>query len=206
MRYREITVLLTISALVLLSCSFFEPRDPEDPDPGEEIPWQQPYAPSTVVVNLENAMEGRSIAITMACCDSSYNFVADGADTTEFGGSWNFSNWNYQVEQNTLMNIYNFVQGSGLSEDSLVYVVMSFVPEFPDPVAPTDSANIWRDYEIVAAGSDYAGWDRPARGRVKFLMVEDTYGLWSIKRWFDYRPDGYTGDNYTWGVAKATFR
>ncbi|MBN2587331.1 MAG: hypothetical protein JXR55_08575 [Candidatus Fermentibacteraceae bacterium] len=206
MRYRSIIVLSVVAAITVMSCSFFEPRDPEDPDPGEEIPWQQPYSPSTVVVNLENAMEGRSIAITMACCDSSYMFIADGADTTEFGGSWNFGNWDYQVEQSTLMNIYNFVTGSGLPVDSLVYVVMNQVPELPDPVAPTDSADIWRDYAIVAAGSDYAGWENPARGRVKFLMVEDTYGLWSIRSWFDYRPDGYTGDHYTWGVAKATFR
>ncbi len=206
MRYRSYIVLSVIAALAVTSCSFFEPRDPEDPDPGEAIPWQQPYSPSTVVVNLENSLEGRSIAMTMACCDSSYMFVADGADTTDFGGSWNFGNWNYQVEQNTLMNIYNFVSGSGLPEDSLVYVVMNFVPEIPDPVAPTDSADIWRDYEIVVAGSDYAGWENSARGRVKFLMVEDTYGLWSIRRWFDNRPDGYTVEHYTWGVAKATFR
>lgn len=197
---------LAVLLAVTVSCSFFDPREPQDPDPGEEIAWQQPYAPTTVVLNLENAMEGRSVSITMACCDSSYMFIADGADTTEFGGSWNFSNWNYQVEQNTLINIYNSVQGSGLPDDSLVAVIMNIVPELPDPVAPTDSAEIWRDYEIVTAGSEYSGWDSPARGRVMFLMVEDTYGLWAIKRWYDYRPDGYTGSHYTWGVAKATFR
>jgi hypothetical protein len=202
------TTLFVVSLIMVFlpSCSFFEPREPEDPDPGDEIPWQQPFAPSTVVINLENAMEGRSVAITMACCDTSYTFMADGADTTEFGGSWNFSNWNYQVEQDVLMSIYNSVQGSSLPEDSLLSVTMTEVSSLPDPVAPADSAEIWRDYEIVAAGSDYCGWDRPAIGRVKFFMVEDTYGLWYIKTWYDYRPDSYTGDNYTWGVAKATYR
>ncbi|OPL19985.1 MAG: hypothetical protein AVO35_00575 [Candidatus Aegiribacteria sp. MLS_C] len=197
---------MTLLLAAMSSCSLFEPREPEDPDPGGEITWQQPYAPQTVVLNLENAMEGRSISMTMACCDSSYLFIADGADTTEFGGSFDFSGWTYDVEQNTLMNIYNFVQGSGLSEDSLVSVIMNVVPELPDPVAPSDSATLWRDYEIVAAGSEYAGWDSPASGRVEFKMVEDVYGLWSIGRCNDYRPDGYTGENYTWGVAKASFR
>jgi hypothetical protein len=201
---KSLTIALVAAAT--LSCSFFEPRDPEDPDPGGDIVWQQPYAPQTVIVNLENAMEGRSIGITMACCDSAYVFIADGADTTEFGGSFNFSDWTYDVEQNTLMNIYNFVQGSGLPDDSLVSVIMNLVPELPDPVAPSDSATLWRDYEIVAAGSDYADWDGPARGRVKFTMVEDIYGLWSIRRWNDYRPDDYTGEYFTWGVAKASFR
>ncbi len=194
------------TTIVFLACSFFEPREPEYPDPGEEIPWQQPYAPQTVVTNLENAMEGRSITMSMACLDSSFVFIADGADTTEFGGSFDFGDWTYEVEQNTLMNIYNFVQGSGLSRDSLIAVTMTVVPELPDPVAPSDSAVLWRDYEIVAAGCEYADWQNPARGRIKFTMLEDDYGLWFVGKWNDYRPEGYSGGYYTWGVAKASFR
>ncbi|MCK5117824.1 MAG: hypothetical protein KAR44_14610, partial [Candidatus Aegiribacteria sp.] len=115
---KQLTLVLCLLALsTVLSCSFFEPRDPADPDPGGEIPWQQPYTPATVVINLENAMEGRSIAMTMACCDSSYMFVADGADIAEFGGSWDFSNWDYDVEQNTMMNVFNAAQASLLPED-----------------------------------------------------------------------------------------
>lgn len=105
-----------------------------------------------------------------------------------------------------MMNIFNAVQVSGMPEDSLISVTMSVVSSLPDPVAPIDSAEIWRDYEIVAAGSDYCGWDSPAKGRVMFLMVEDMYGLWSMKNWYDYRPDDYTGEFYTWGVSKATYR
>ncbi len=200
-----ILVLFIPALTAVVSCSFFEPRDPADPDPGEEIPWQQPYSPSTVVVNLENSMEGRSIAMTMACCDSSYMFIADGADTTEFAASWNFSDWDYGVEQNTMMNIFNAAQASLLPEDSLISVTMITVSSLPDPVAPADSADIYRDYEIIAAGSDYCGWDQPAKGRVMFRMVEDTYGLWSMKRWYDYRSST-PPDFYTWGVVKAAVR
>ncbi len=202
---KHLIFILSVTVL-LISCSFFDPRNPADPDPGEEIPWQQPYAPSTVVVNFKNSMEGRSVAMTMACCDSSYMFIADGADTTEFSVSWDFSNWNYEVEQNTIMNLFNAVQSSGLPDDSLISVTMNVVSNLPDPVAPVDSAEIWRDYEIVGAGSGYCGWDSPAKGRVMFVMVENTYGLWTIKRWYDYRPDDYTGKFYTWGVAKVTYR
>lgn len=197
---------ITSVMLLLLSCSFFDPRSPEDPNPGEDIPWIQPFAPSTVVVNLTNALEGLSVPMCMACCDSSYMFIADVADTAEFSGSWNFSDWDYQVEQNTLGNIFSAVVGSGFPDDSLLSVTMIYVSELPDPAAPSDSTEIWRDYEIVAAGSEYCGWDKPALGRVMFLMVEDGYGLWTIKRWYDYRPEGYTGENYTWGVSKATYR
>ncbi len=206
MRKRIILILCLLALSAAVSCSFFDPRDPADPDPGSEIPWQQPYAPATVVINLENAMEGRSIAITMACCDSTYMFIADGADIAEFGGSWDFSNWDYNVEQNTMMNLYYAVQDSLLPDDSLISVTMTSIDSLPDPVAPVDSAEIWRDYEIIAAGSNYCGWDNPAKGSVMFLMLEDNYGLWTMKRWYDYRPYDYTGDFYTWGVAKATYR
>ena len=206
MKKRFVFALCLLALSTVISCSFFEPRDPADPDPGGEIPWQQPYSPATVVLNIENSMEGRSVAMTMACCDSTYLFIADGADTTEFGGSWNFSNWDYEVEQNTMMNLYYAVQDSLLPDDSLISVTMSTISSLPDPVAPADSAEIWRDYEIIAAGSNYCGWDNPAKGRVMFLMLEDNYGLWSMKRWYDYRPDDYTGEFYTWGVAKVTYR
>ena len=79
-------------------------------------------------------MEGRSIANTMACCDSSYMFIANGADIAEFGVSWDFSNWDYDVEQNTMMNVFNAAQASLLPEDSLISVAMNITSTLPaDP-------------------------------------------------------------------------
>jgi hypothetical protein len=206
MTKKRILVLSVTALSIVVSCSFFDPREPADPDPDSEIPWQQPYAPSTVVINLESVMEGRSASMTMACCDSSYMFIADGADTTEFASLYNFSDWDYDVEQNTIMNIFNAAEASSLPEDSLISVIMNIVPSLPDPVAPVDSANIWRDYEIVVAGSNYCGWENPAKGRVMFLMVEDNYGLWSMKRWYDNRSFPHIPAFSTWGVVKAAVR
>ena len=206
MKKRFVFALCILALSAPLSCSFFEPRDPADPDPGGGIPWQQPYAPATVVINLENSMEGRSIPMYMACCDSSYMFIADGADTTEFASSWNFNDWDYDVEQNTMMNVYNAAEGDTLPEDSLISVTMNTVSGKPDPIDPSDSVEIYRDYEIIAAGSEYCGWENPAKGRVMFLMVEDNYGLWSMKRWYDNRSDPHDPDFSTWGVVKAAVR
>lgn len=206
MTKKRILVLLVTALSIVVSCSFFDPRDPAPPDPGEEIPWQQPYSPSTVVINFKYSMEGRSVSMTMACCDSAYMFIADGSDTTEFASLYNFSDWDYGVEQNTIMNIFNAAEASSLPDDSLISVIMNIVPSLPDPVAPVDSAEIWRDYEIVAAGSNYCGWGHPAKGLVMFLIVEDTYGLWSMKRWNDYRSNPHMPEFYTWGVVKAAVR
>ncbi len=203
---RFVLVLFLLVLSVTVSCSFFDPREPAYPDPGSEIPWQQPYSPATVVINLENTMEGRSIYMTMACCDSAYMFIADGSDTTEFASLYNFSDWDYGVEQNTMMNIFNAAEASSLPEDSLISVTMAIVPSEPDPVAPADSAEIWRDYEIIVAGSEVCGWENPARGRVIFIMVEDNYGLWSMKRWYDNRSFPHIPAFSTWGVVKAAVR
>jgi hypothetical protein len=205
MRKRFVYVLCLLALSTVLSCSFFEPRDPADPDPGGGIPWQQPYTPATVVINLESAMEGRSVAMTMACCDSSYMFIADGTDIAEFT-SLNFSDWDYEVEQNTMMNLYYAVQDSLLPDDSLLSVIMNSIDSLADPVYPEDSALIWRDYEIIAAGIEYCGWDKPAKGRVMFIMVEDDYGLWSMKRWYDNRSFPHIPEFSTWGVVKAAVR
>jgi hypothetical protein len=205
MRKQHIFVLCLLALSAAVSCSFFDPRDPAEPDPGGGIPWQQPYAPATVVINLENSMEGRSIAMTMACCDSSYMFIADGADIAEFS-ALNFSDWDYEVEQNTMMNLYYAVQDSLLPDDSLFSVTMNYIDSLADPVYPVDTALIYRDYEIIAAGIENCGWDSPAKGRVMFIMVEDNYGLWSMKRWYDNRSFPHIPEFSTWGVVKAAVR
>ena len=201
-------LIATAVVLLAVSCSFFDPREPSDPDPGDDIPWQTPSTPSIVMVNLENALEGRSISLSMACFDPGYEFLADPSDISEFGGSWDFLDWDYDVEQNTLTNIFAAVVGSGYPEDSLVSVTMSVPSQYPDPAVPQDTVEIWRDYEIALAGSgEYGGWDHPAKGRTRVIMIEDEdYGLWSIISWQDIRPEGYTGENLTWGVVKATYR
>jgi hypothetical protein len=197
---------LAASILLAVACSFFDPRTPDAPDPGD-ITWQQPTSPSLVVQNLVNSMEGRSASFCMNCCDSSYMFIADPSDSVEFIlWGWVFADWNYDVEYNTLQNIFAAVVGSGYPEDSLVSVTMTPVSGYPDPAAPSDSADVWRDYSIVCAGSEYGGWDRPALGRVRFSMVEDDFGLWWISTWEDIRPEDYSGENWTWGVIKAGYR
>jgi hypothetical protein len=205
MRPVSASAILAASILLAAACSFFDPRTPDDPDPGDII-WQQPTSPSLVVQNLVNSMEGMSAPFCMNCCDSSYMFIPDPSDTAEFGGSYEFDNWNFDVEANTLQNIFAAVVGSGYPDDSLVSVTMSMVPGYPDPAAPTDSADVWRDYSIICAGSEFGGWDRPALGRARLSMIEDEYGLWSITTWEDIRPEDYSGDNFTWGVIKAGYR
>lgn len=206
MRPVPASVLLAASALLTASCSFFDPRDPDAPDPDTGAPWQQPTSPATVVINLTNGLEYLDLDNCMDCCDTSFTFLADPLDIDEYGGSWNFEDWDYGVEQNTLDNIFAAVVGSGYPADSLLSVTMTAVSGYPDPAAPTDSAEIWRDYEIVIAGSEYGGWDRPALGRTRLSLVEDDFGLWYLTAWEDIRPEDYTGDHWTWGVVKAGYR
>jgi len=80
------------------------------------------------------------------------------------------------------------------------------MPDYPDDTAPSDSTIMYREYEIVVAGSEYCGWDSPAMGYAKIHLIESDYGLWSIRVWEDYRLESSGDTLFTWGVAKAHYR
>jgi hypothetical protein len=204
LRTGALYLVLSVS-LLPASCSLFDPRAPEDPDESPQF-WQYPSVPSIVISNLDGSLENQSITLYMTCFDTTFAFLADPADTIEYGGALEFGNWDYEVEQNTLINLFAQVQGTGAPAESLVSVTFTTVSGQPDPPAPVDSVTIWRDYSIVVAGSGYATWENPARGRAVITMVESSSATWSVRRWEDYRPDDYTGDSYTWGVTKADYR
>lgn len=197
--------LAAVLSMMPAACSLFDPRAPEDPDESPQF-WQYPSIPSIVVSNLDGSLENQSITLYMTCFDTTFAFNADPADTIEYGGGLQFGDWDYEVEQNTLINLFAQAQGTGAPAESLVSVTFTTVSGQPDPPAPVDSATIWRDYSIVVAGSEYATWESPARGRARMTMIESSSATWAISRWEDYRPDDYTGDSYTWGVAKADYR
>ncbi len=203
----EIRSLATAAFLGILAtgCSLFEPREPEQPGGGQTY-WQPPTTPSRVMLNMDGALEARSIGLYMECMDTSFVFLADPADTAEYGGTFSFDDWDWTSEQNTVGNIFASVQGSGLPAESLLSVAFSLDPEHPDPPAPTDSAVIWRNYSMVVAGSGYAEWGDPALGQAKITLVEDDFNYWKISLWEDFRPDDYTEGMYTWGVVKASYR
>jgi hypothetical protein len=187
----------------MLSCSLFDPRSPEDPDETPSF-WQYPYTPTIVMMNVQGAMEARSITLFMACMDTSFVFVADHADSIEYESEgWDFSDWDYYSEQGNVGNI--FALQDTLYGDTLISVGFVGVEGYPDPPAPVDSAVVWRDYTIVVAPSQYAPYGNPARGRARITMIESSSSTWSIQRWEDFRPE-FPDSSYTWGVVKATYR
>lgn len=193
---------LAVVAAIACSCSLFEPRTPEDPGGGGSF-WQYPSAPWIVVNNVDGSLEARSITLYMTSLDTSFVFVPDAADSVEFGGFLDFSSWDYADEQNTITNLFAQVA----AEDSVIVADFSFVEGYPDPPAPTDSATIWRDYEIVIVGSGFAEWGNPLRGRARITLTESSTATWAVSLWEDFRPDDYTpGEEYTWGYAKASYR
>jgi hypothetical protein len=195
---------LSLAAAGMLSCSLFDPRSPEDPDETPSF-WQYPYTPTIVMMNVQGAMEARSITLYMACMDTSFVFEPDAADSSEYYGQsgFDFSPWDYYAEQNNMGNI--FALQDTLYGDTLISVGFAGVAGFPDPPAPVDSAVIWRDYTIVVAPSPYAPYGNPARGRAVITMVESSSSTWSIRRWEDFRPE-FPDSSHTLGLVKASYR
>jgi len=197
---------LALAIAVALSCSLFDPRSPQYP---EEPPyqWYDPYFPSTVLANMKSTFEAHHMAY-MQCFDSTFVFVADPQDTLEYGGGLQFGDWDYDVEYYVMDAMFGVAASAASSypEDSLASLTLIPMPEYPDEPAPADSTTVYREYEIVIAGSPWCGWDNPATGYAQIYLIETSYGLWYVSRWEDFRVESSGDSLYTWGVAKANYR
>jgi hypothetical protein len=189
-------LLFLTTALIFCSCSLFEPRVPEDPS-DDGVVWQDPTSPDIVVENMQSALNGLSVQYTN-CFAESFVFYADTNDIDEYP-SYNFADWTLDVEGFTVSQLFSIVP-----EDSTVSAVFTVHSEHPDPAAPSDSVTIYRDYAITVPQSQHSGTGTPAVGIAELKMIEDEYGLWTIKEWRDLR---YVEVSFvTWAVAKAAYR
>lgn len=193
--YRLISATV-LTALVFSSCSLFEPRVPEDPS-NAGVVWLAPTSPDIVVENMQSALSGSS-ALYFDCLTESFVFYADTSDINNYS-SYNFSDWNKTVETSTVTAMYGQVP-----VDSTITSDFQLDMSHPDPVAPTDSATIYRLYNITVPQTQHSGTGSPAVGIVEFHMVEDSIGLWAVQEWHDVRHEDTNWA--TWAVAKAFYR
>ena len=189
MRYFVLIAVFTL----LLSCSLFEPRTPENPSGGGVV-WQTPTSPDIVVENMASALNGKSV-LYLDCLDDSFIFYADTNDIDD-NPTLDFSNWTKSVENLTVGQIY-----STIPEDSTISATFLPVSGNPDPPAPEDSVTIYREYTIVLPEAQY----NPAFGIAEMHMVESDEGTWSVRAWYDNRFD-QSSPYKTWAVAKAVYR
>lgn len=189
MKYTGVTALF----LVLLSCSLFDPRDPQDPSTGGVV-WLTPTSPDIVVENMQSALNGASV-LYMDCLDDSFQFYADTNDIDDHP-TLNFSDWTRSVENLTVSQLYSVV-----SADSTISAQFLLVASNPDPPAPEDSVTIYRSYTILIPGAQYS----PAFGIAELHLVENSEGFWQIRSWHDARYEQSSTEK-TWGVVKAVYR
>lgn len=194
--YRYLS-LLTLIVLVYSSCSLFEPRVPETPDPSQVV-WYFPTSPDIVVDNMQSALNGAS-ALYMDCFSESFIFYADASDIDDYI-TYDFSNWTKSVENGTISVLFSLVPA-----DSTITAEFLIDMSHPDPAAPSDSAIIYREYSITVPQSYHSGTGSPAVGVAELHMVEDDEGFWSITEWHDARHEEAT-NWVTWAVAKAYYR
>ncbi len=192
--YRIISATV-LAALVFSSCSFFEPRFPDDPS-NAGVVWLSPTSPDIVVENMQSALNGRS-ALYLDCLTESFIFYADTNDINDYP-SYNFSDWDKTVENSTVTALY-----SQVPVDSTITSEFQIDISHPDPAAPTDSATIYRRYNITIPQTYHSGTGSPAVGIAEFHMVEDSIGLWAVREWRDVQLETTWA---TWAVAKAYYR
>ncbi|PIE52892.1 hypothetical protein CSA37_04420 [Candidatus Fermentibacteria bacterium] len=190
MRYKHFFL---FSSLLIISCSLFDPRDPQDPSGGGAV-WQTPTSPDLVVENMQSSLNGKSVQY-LACLDDKFFFFADTNDVDDYP-TLNFTDWDKSIENLTVSQLFSIVP-----EDSTIIAEFLPVPGSPDPVAPEDSATLYRNYSISIPGAEY----NPAFGIAEFRMIEDDNGLWWVSEWHDNRFEP-SSTVKTWAVVKAVYR
>ena len=191
--------------VALAACSLFEPREAEPPSQSNDR-WQPPYSPQAVVNNIAWNLEDRNIFNYTNCLDTSFVFTPDPADVSEFGGSYDLSDWSYSDEQVNIQQLFVTAEGdTTLPEDSLVSVIMTSVAGYPDEPVPSGSTDVYREYYVFFAGSSFCSESLPGRGIARLSMLEDEFGLWWVYHWEDNRPES-PDSSFTFALVKAERR
>ena len=100
---------LIILILFLLSCEYFVPRDPEEPDNIEQS-FQRPDNPNIVVNNLVSSFSTKNTVNFLRCFqndlnEDNFNFLPT-QDIAALNPSF-FQNWTLQQEEFVLINLFN---------------------------------------------------------------------------------------------------
>lgn len=187
-------------AAVLSSCSFFEPRNPEEPS-GGTTGFQQPISENIVLSNFQSAVqEGntenfiRCLADTTLGARDAYRFEPSIDVLTTFAEQ--FRQWTVNNERQAFLSMTGRVQAP--TKISLQLLRGRFDVRVPD------SAVYAADY-LLRVPHLSPSIPTLVAGTLRLTMFRDEFNQWYIGRWSDAKgPENDTVPN-TWSTLKAQF-
>ncbi|MDZ7268476.1 MAG: hypothetical protein ONB48_12140 [candidate division KSB1 bacterium] len=192
-------LLLTVALMVSVSgCKNpFVTRTPEPPDNAGGNHWLPPFASEVVLENLRNAITDQNVENYLRCFSDStrtgqrFRFKPETAVANQNPGL--FSHWGLAAERDYFVQLR-----AALPADS----ARSLLLDSLQTISYGDSALFVRSYVLVARHKRQSiGVPGRVAGELRFWLIKDQFGEWSIYRWADFS----TGPAPTWSSLKAAF-
>ncbi len=174
----------------------FVTRTPEPPE-GLGSRWIPPFSAEVVIENLRNAIADRNVENYVRCFSEvsrvGRSFRFDPEITVANNNPGAFVDWGLVQERDYFSQLrvaLPFDSLCALRLDSLQTNLFG------------DSAQFFYGYDLTARHRrQAAGVPGRVKGELRFWLLKDSYGEWSILRWVDFA----TGPVQTWSALKIAF-
>ncbi len=175
---------------MLMSCQFFELREPQPPTNG--MGWVEPNCPENVLRNMEYAYHYYTLDNYMLCFDSTrFRFYADESLLNGPHG-YLYENWDYQKEYQQTQQLFSSYLSLSPDEHPLLMISIDSLDEFGD------TARISAHYRLMVTLRDSR--QLTAFGNSKFYLHRHEDGFWYIFEWWDEKT---TPSTLSWAEIKA---
>jgi hypothetical protein len=175
----------SVAMLFSLSC-IFAPAEGKRISDTSTAKWQEPVTPGIVIENLKAAFNDRDIDLYEHCLHSDYFY-----ETPSETDSLNAESWSRSYDVLVMKKLFDectafiFTPGS----PSLIKEYGSNIPNIPTGASVSNKHpdDIWYiyNYDISMDMIFKTYGDYKVQQYMKFVMVEDPAGYWSIIRWID---------------------
>lgn len=172
---------LFLLAFLLYGCDVFSTRTPESPDNSGNS-YIPPTEPAVVIQNFESSLRSKNLENYLKCFNSDnsnpqnkYLFFP----SQEAGSSFStlFVNWSIE-EERRFFNSFKALLGNE-SIPALNWIERKPIIENPDSAVFESDYNLFTNFSDINIPKQYTG-------KLRFVIISDNNGLWSISKWYDY--------------------
>ncbi len=182
---------IAMLGILMVSCSLFETRDPEEPGTTTVPVFIQPDRPQDVIQNLQNAVRTMNLDNYRRCL-AVESFSYQPSSVAQSGNPDLWQGWGFAEEEVYFNNMR--AETEGLSGHELRLDDRRFVQ------ISQDQEQFDADYQITVQ-HNRQGLPVVAEGRMRLIIVRDESGSWTIESW----SDATEGSDFTWSDFRAAF-
>lgn len=165
------------TTFLLISCSLFQTRNPEEPEPGNQS-FPPAVSPQIVIDNFIKAFSQKNIVAYSNCFSEEprFRFIPSPDALNIYPRI--FENWSIEEEKLFATNLFN----KFLKETSPILSLSNTNFTSTNP----DSTIFFADYKIEINSTE-TSINQNYIGKLQFTLIQNKKGIWSISRWIDFK-------------------